>query len=114
MENPLPAKSRCPLHSRFKRSKNKTVMRNVLSLVGFILLAATVLAQPPSPSLVLPDSISQVDPEWIDLDNDGLLDVFMLMKTKSNKSYIGIIKGDILNPLSRIDKAFSVIAHHAY
>jgi hypothetical protein len=28
------------------------------------------------------------------LDNDGLLDVFLLMKSKSNKSYVGIIQGD--------------------
>jgi hypothetical protein len=30
----------------------------------------------------------------VDLDNDGLLDIFLVMKSKSNKSYVGIIQGD--------------------
>jgi len=78
------------------------------------------IAQPLSPSLQLPDSIIQADPELVDLDNDGLLDIFLVMKSKSNKSYVGIIQGDTLiqgetgGPLSQLETTFPIISLQAY
>ncbi len=50
----------------------------------------------------------------VDLDNDGLLDIFLVMKSKSNKSYIGIIQGDTISPLSQLDTTFPIISSQAY
>ena len=42
----------------------------------------------------LPDSIQSSQPTWVDLDNDGLLDVLLVSKAQSGKSYFQFIKGD--------------------
>ena len=78
------------------------------------MLFAKVNGQPLDPSLMLADSIAQVDPEWIDLDNNGVLDIVLLMKSKTNRSYLGIIKGDTMNTLSHIEKMMPVISHQTY
>ena len=69
-------------------------MRRLFFVAGLLMLSMKGMAQPLSPSLQLPDSIVQADPELVDLDNDGLLDIFLVMKSKSNKSYVGIIQGE--------------------
>ena len=71
-------------------------MRTLLLVTVLLVLSMKGMAQPLSPSLQLPDSIIQADPELVDLDNDGLLDIFLVMKSKSNRSYVGIIKGDTI------------------
>ena len=42
----------------------------------------------------LPDTIQASQPTWVDLDNDGLLDVLLVSKAQSGKSYFQFIKGD--------------------
>ena len=89
-------------------------MRRLFFVAGFLILSTAVIAQAPDPFFQLPDSIVQVHPEWVDLDNDGLLDIFLLMKSKSDRSYVGIIQGDSLGPLTQMDKIFPVISSQAY
>ena len=58
----------------------------------------------------LPDSIQASQPTWVDLDNDGLLDVLLVSKAQSGKSYFQFIKGDtVATPLLHAKKK-SVIA----
>ena len=95
-------------------------MRRLFFVAGLLMLSMKSVAQPLSPSLQLPDSIIQADPELVDLDNDGLLDVFLVMKSKSNKSYVGIIQGDTTiqgdagGPLSKMETTFPIISSQAY
>jgi gliding motility-associated-like protein len=42
----------------------------------------------------LPDTIQTSTPTWVDLDNDGLLDVLLVSKAQSAKNYFQFIKGD--------------------
>ena len=88
-------------------------MRRLIFVAGLLMLWMKSMAQPLSPSLQLPDSIVQAYPELVDLDNDGLLDIFLVMKSKSNKSYVGIIQGDTVGPLSQIEKTFPIISSQA-
>src|SRR6187455_2955187 len=89
-------------------------MRRLFFAAGLLMLSMKSMAQAPDPSLQLPDSIVQADPELVDFDNDGLLDIFLIMKSKSNKSYVGIIQGDTVHPLSQLDKVFPIISSQAY
>ncbi|HYI78766.1 MAG TPA: FG-GAP-like repeat-containing protein [Chryseolinea sp.] len=92
-------------------------MRRLFLVAGFLILSNAVIAQRSAPRLQLPDSIVQVDPEWIDLDNDGLLDIFLLMKSKSGGNYVAIIKGDSVDLLYEMDdrdKVFPIISSQAY
>src|SRR5687768_13696652 len=95
-------------------------MRRLIFVAGLLVLSMKGIAQAPDPSLQLPDSIVQADPELVDLDNDGLLDVFLVMKSKSNKSYVGIIQGDTIiqgdagGPLSKMETIFPIISSQAY
>lgn len=88
-------------------------MKRLITLVGFLILAMNVVAQGTDPRLQLADSIKQVAPELVDLDNDGLLDILLLMKNGSNNSYVGLVKGDTVNPLSQIEKTFPVASPEA-
>ncbi|MGC3943456.1 MAG: VCBS repeat-containing protein [Chryseolinea sp.] len=42
----------------------------------------------------LPDSILEAHPKRVDVNNDGLLDVLLITKASSGKSYLQVIKGD--------------------
>jgi gliding motility-associated-like protein len=85
-----------------------------LFFVAGLILSIEVFAQAPDPFVQLPDSIVQAHPEWVDFDNDGLLDIFLLMKSKSDRSYVGIIQGDSLDPLSQIATVFPIISSRAF
>ena len=54
-------------------------MRRLFFVAGFFVLSIEIIAQAPDPFFQLPDSIVQAHPEWVDLDNDGLLDIFVLI-----------------------------------
>ncbi len=54
--------------------------------------------------IALPDSIQEAQPVWVDLDNDGLLDILIAGKNISNRSYLYFIKGDTVNiPVLRME-----------
>ncbi|WP_276369273.1 gliding motility-associated C-terminal domain-containing protein [Chryseolinea sp. H1M3-3] len=90
-------------------------MSRLIIVMGiFMLIHASVVAQTAEPNLGLPDSIKQVDTEWVDLDNDGLLEVLLFMKTATARSYAGIIKGDSVSPLSELNKVFPILNHGAH
>ena len=84
-------------------------MRRLIFIGGFLILCMKANAQVSDPALTLPDSIVQAEPEWVDLDNDGVLDILLLMKSKLNKSYLGIIKGDTVNTLGKVEKTVPVL-----
>ncbi|HKZ39038.1 MAG TPA: VCBS repeat-containing protein, partial [Chryseolinea sp.] len=88
-------------------------MIRFIIFIGLMIMAEKLTAQVAERSVSLPDSIVQADPEWVDLDNDGLLDIMLLMKSLSG-NYIGIIKGDTINPLVLNDKSTSIISYGAY
>src|SRR5688572_26984669 len=89
-------------------------MRRLFFVAGLLMLSMKGIAQPLSASLQLPDSIVHADPELVDLDNDGLLDIFLMIKSKSNKRYVGIIQGDTGRQLLQIETTFSIISSQAY
>ena len=89
-------------------------MTRLIIFIGLLIIAEELTAQVAERTVPLPDSILQADPEWVDLDNDGLLDIMMLMKSQSGKNYIGIIKGDTVNALVFNDKSTSIISYGAY
>src|SRR6188474_2541011 len=47
--------------------------------------------------IALPDSIQQAQSSWIDLDNDGLLDLLISAKSTTNRGYLYFIEGDTVN-----------------
>jgi gliding motility-associated-like protein len=59
--------------------------------------------------VTLPDSIQTSKPTWVDLDNDGLLDILLVSKAQSGKSHFQFIKGDTVAPLVLHAKKKSVI-----
>lgn len=89
-------------------------MKRLTTVVGFLILTMHGFAQTTYPELQLPDSIKEATPEWIDVDNDGLLDITLFMKSDAGKSYIGLIKGDTLNPVLEINETFPIINFTAY
>ncbi len=89
-------------------------MRFIIVMGFLVLFQISVTAQISDPTIALPDSIIHTDAEWVDLDNDGLLDVLLFMTSTTAKSYAGIIKGDSVNPLSQVNKVFPVLNHGAY
>ncbi len=53
----------------------------------------------------LSDTIQTSTPTWVDLDNDGLLDVLLVSKAQSGKTYFQFIKGDtVATPVLHIKK----------
>lgn len=44
--------------------------------------------------VALPDSIQSTQAHWVDIDNDGLLDVLLFSTAQSGKSYFQYVKGD--------------------
>lgn len=61
-------------------------------------------------NISLDNSYRSVRSEWGDLDNDGLLDIVMLIRDDSGLSHLSIIKGDTLNtPIESDTLKFRVI-----
>ncbi len=89
-------------------------MNRFVIILGLLVLSMSATAQPAYPYLELPDSINHVEFEWVDLDNDGLLDILLMMKSANNLDYIGIIKGDTTNTSLELLHSFPIISYHAY
>ena len=64
--------------------------------------------------LSLPDSILTVHPYWVDLDNDGLLDVLLVSNSKGNTSYFQFVKGDTVNAPVLHEQKISTISVNAF
>ena len=62
----------------------------------------------------LPDSIQSSKPTWVNLDNDGLLDVLLVSKAQSGKSYFQFVKGDSVATQALHAKKKSVIDVNCY
>ena len=64
--------------------------------IFFVLIASGLQAQQFHQNYVinLPDSIVEVHPARVDLNNDGLLDVLLISGTTSGETYLQVVKGD--------------------
>ncbi len=96
-------------------------MRRLIIIIGFAMSAINVWSQATRQYLVLPDSVTFAKPEWVDVNNDGLLDIVLLMKTQSGNDYIRIFKGDGLRTTLKdtaksdlMDRVFPIISYDAY
>lgn len=89
-------------------------MSRLIIIAGFLILSAGGMAQPLQHSINLSDSVASAEFEWVDLDNDGLLDVLLLLKANSGRDYIGIIKGDTTVTALAIEKSFPIIPYDAF
>jgi gliding motility-associated-like protein len=58
----------------------------------------------------LADSIQSSRPSWIDIDNDGLLDILLISKSQSGRSYFQFIKEDTVSTPALLAKSTSVIS----
>ena len=82
-------------------------MKNVICLCVFIVVASQARSQQfhKQYEIILQDSIESTQPGWIDLDNDGLLDVLLISKALSGKTHFQFIKGDtVATPLLHLNK----------
>jgi len=78
--------------------------RNNISIIRVVLLATLWLLTNELHAqkfqevwrLPLPVQYLAVEPQWADLDNDGLLDIVLLLTDQQNKHFISIYKGDTL------------------
>ena len=96
-------------------------MSRFIVIIGFVILTNNVFSQAPRQAIILPDSVTSVKPDFVDVDNDGVLDIILLMKTQSSKDYIRILKGDSLGTITSdtvkfvlMEKIFPVISFDAY
>lgn len=65
-------------------------------------------------SIVLPDSIMAAQTEWVDLDNDGLLDVLILSRNQRGESYLSFVRGDTLAIPTLQSGSTSIIDYQHY
>ncbi len=74
-------------------------MKNVAILFVLMVCVKLTFAQQfqTKNEIALPDSIQQAQSIWVDLDNDGLLDILIAGKGNSNRSLLYFIKGDTVN-----------------
>lgn len=74
-------------------------MKKIIALAIVCCCAATVRAQQFKPkfTLPLPDSILRLKADWADLDNDGLLDIVLMVKNDRGEGYLMFVKGDTVN-----------------
>jgi gliding motility-associated-like protein len=96
-------------------SKIKNMKKSIVFIVLSV-LASHVFAQQFTPAftLVLPDSIKSSKAEWVDLDNDGLLDILLIATNDDDEHYFMFVKGDTVNaPVLRTQKT-STIEINAY
>jgi len=59
----------------------------------------------------LPDSVQEAQSIWVDLDNDGLLDILIAAKVNTNRSYLYFIKGDTVNAPELSAATTSILNH---
>src|SRR6188508_1251203 len=74
-------------------------MKNTVIVVVLLLMSARVVRSQQFEekfSIPLPGSIKSAQVEWVDLDNDGLLDILVLSKNRSDESHMFFAKGDTL------------------
>jgi gliding motility-associated-like protein len=86
-------------------------MKKSVVFIVFSVLASHVFAQQLAPAftLPLPDSIKQSKAEWVDLDNDGLLDILLMVTNADDEHYFMFVKGDTVNaPVLRIQKTLTI------
>ena len=90
-------------------------------IFGFAMLAMNALAQPTQQGIVFPDSVTSAEADWVDVDNDGLLDILLLMKTNLGNDYIRIFKGDAAGTTFSDsvavlinERTFPIISYDAY
>src|SRR5687768_5136594 len=88
-------------------------VRIVAFLIAFP-LCLPVLAQRVGEPIVLPSSIQSGDLEWVDFDNNGLLDIMLLSKDPSGKAFLNIIKSTESGSGMTVDKNFPIIPYQAY
>ncbi len=71
-------------------------MKRIFFIVLVVLLGSHSYAQQyiKQFDVALPDSIQSTQAHWVDIDNDGLLDVLLISTAQSGKSYFQYIKGD--------------------
>lgn len=86
-------------------------MKKLSTISLFMLVFSIGFAQPfqKQSDVTLPDSIQTSKPTWVDLDNDGLLDILLISKAQSGKTHFQFIKGDTIAPLVLHAKKKSVI-----
>lgn len=91
-------------------------MKKSIVLIILSVLASHVFAQQfvPEFTLPLPDSIRKANAEWIDLDNDGLLDVLLMVTNHDDEHYFMFVKGDTVNAPVLRSQTISAIAINAY
>ncbi len=61
--------------------------------------------------IALPDSVQEAQVVWVDLDNDGLLDILIAGKVNATRSYLYFIKGDTVNT-PELSTAITSILNH--
>ncbi len=74
-------------------------MKKILILLMLLMGSEMIYAQQfqKKTEMALPDSIREVQSAWVDLDNDGLLDILMAGRTNTNRSHLFFVKGDTIN-----------------
>lgn len=91
-------------------------MKRTWTVLCFLLMVAmTATAQQfaKQTDIVLPDSIATASTQWVDLDNDGVLDILLLTKSQAGRSYLQFVKGDTVNTpllLAQKTRTFEVSA----
>ncbi|HEY5748987.1 MAG TPA: FG-GAP-like repeat-containing protein [Chryseolinea sp.] len=87
-------------------------MKRTWTVLCFLLMVAmTGTAQQfaKQTDIALPDSIATASTQWVDLDNDGVLDILLLTKSQAGRSYLQFVKGDTVNtPVLSVQKTRTV------
>ena len=87
-------------------------MKSLFTISFLMLFVLTASAQQFQKQfeIQLADSIQSSMPSWVDIDNDGLLDILLISKTVSGRNYFQFIKEDTLSTPALHAKKMSVIA----
>lgn len=59
--------------------------------------------------MALPDSITDVQFSWVDLDNDGLLDILLAGRTNTNRNHLFFVTGDTVKTPQLKVESISII-----
>ena len=91
-------------------------MKKVICLCVLMITAWQVRSQQfyKQYEIVLQDTIETTQPGWIDLDNDGLLDLLLISKALSGKTHFQFIKGDTLTTPALHPKKRQVISANGF